>query len=109
MSVKKQRGFELDFDVELPERRRVGRERTEYKVTIEEFLNSEKDYARVKVPKDEKIKLSSLRLGFKNAINKLEVSDKAKPVMLEGKLYLVTKSYSDKKSWIWTAKRKPKK
>jgi len=109
MSVKKQRGFELDFDVELPERKKVGKQRTEYKLTIEEFLNSEKGYAQIKIPKDEKIKLSSLRLGLKNAIDKLEVSNKVKPAILEGKLYLYRKSYSDKEGWKWTVKRKSKK
>ena len=98
------RAYSLDFGAAAPKTERKGIRKPEYDNTIEIFLRSKNDYAEVKVPKDEK--LSNVQIGLKTAIERAEKSDIIKAVRRKGKLYLITKVYSDKQGWKWTIKRK---
>ena len=105
---KETKGFELDFDAELPVKERVGKQRTDYIVTVKKFLDSGKDHAQIKIPKDESTKLSGLRIGLKITIERMSVNDKVKPAILEGKLYLYSRDYAKDKGWKWETKRTKK-
>jgi len=98
------KAYSLDFGAAAPKTERRGIRKPEYDNTITIFVKSGKEYAEVKVPKDEK--LSNVQIGLKTAIERAEKSDIIKPVRRKGKLYLITKAYSDKQGWKWVVKRK---
>ena len=103
MSEEK-KAYSLDFSAAAPKTERKGIRKPEYDNTIELFLKSKNDYAQVKVP--EKEKLSNVQIGLKTAIERAEKSDIIKAVRRKGKLYLITKAYSDMQSWKWKITRK---
>ncbi len=98
------KAYSLDFSAAAPKTERKAIRKPEYDNTIEIFVKSKNDYAQVKVP--EKEKLSNVQIGLKTAIKRAEKSDNIKAVRRKGKLYLITKAYSDKQGWKWKITRK---
>jgi len=107
------KGFRLEFE-EPPKAEREGREPSPiYKDTINAFLDSGKDYAKLDVQgKLSKLQgknpLQSIRIGLSNAIKKSKADDKVKVITRKNSIYLVTKVYSEKQKWAWKTTRKSK-
>ena len=103
---EERKAYTLDFEAPAPKTERRGIQKPEYNNTVNMFLRNEKSYAEVKIPKGEKS--SSIQIGLKNAIKRMEKSNEIKPIRRKGKLYLITKDYSDKQGWVWKVIRKRK-
>ncbi len=66
----KEEGLTLDVDTKLPEPKKIGKRNVGYEKTINSFLESKKGTVHIPIPED--IKLSSLRLGLKSTITRLD-------------------------------------
>jgi len=95
--------FKLDFE-EPPKTVRKGRVREEYANTLDEFIKSGKQSAKVVLPEDEK--LFNVKTGIKNHIERLDLADKYKIIERKGSLYLITREYSDEQDWQWFIKKR---
>lgn len=100
------KAYTLNFEAEPPKTERKGRGKPEYKNTIDAFVLSEKDYAKVEIPRG--TKLFNVQLGLRSAIKRMGKAEEVKPITRKKELYLVTRAYSDKQKWKWTIIRKKK-
>lgn len=101
--MSERKAYKLDFEKEPPKAERKGRGKEEYIGTVQAFLESGGDYAKIEVPKGEKI--SNVFLGLKNAIRRMGRTEEFKAIRRKGALFLVTKAYSDKRGWKWKIER----
>jgi len=102
--MSENKAYKLDFEAEPPKTKRKGRGKPEYKDTIDAFVRSGKEYAKIEVPESEK--LSNVQLGLRSAIKRMGKAEEVKPITRKKELYLVTRAYSDKQKWKWKIIRK---
>ena len=103
---EERKAYVLDFKVEPPKAERKRRGKPEYQGTIDAFIESGNPYAKVTIPKTEK--LSNVQIGLKSAIVRMGKDNEVKAIRRKGALYLVTRAYSDKQGWVWKVIRKRK-
>ena len=107
--------FAFEFE-EPPKTERKGREPNPiYKNTVNAFLGTGRDWAKVTIPKEKLDKsvavkpILSFMSGLTNAIKNMKAEHKVKAIVRKDKLYLITKKYSDEQKWTWKVTRKKKK
>jgi len=105
--MSERNAYGLDFETEPPKAERgKGRGKAEYKGTIDAFVSSGKQFAKIQIPRD--VKLTNVRAGLKSAIRRMEKSGEVKIIVRKKTLYLISKDYADKRKWVWKVERKKK-
>jgi len=104
--MSERKAYGLNFETEPPKAERKGKGKAEYKETIDAFVRSGKQFAKIEIPKD--AKLLNVHVGLKSAIRRIGKSNEIKIIKRKKALYLITRSYSDKRKWIWKIVRKKK-
>ena len=105
--MSERKAYTLDFEEEPPKAERKGREPSiEYTGTIDAFISSGREFAKVEIPAGKK--LSVAQAGLRSAIRRMGKSNEVKTITRKKKLYLIAKPYSDKRKWTWKKERKKK-
>ena len=105
--MSESKAYGLDFETEPPKAERgKGRGKEEYRGTIDAFVSSGKQFAKIEIPTD--VQLINVRAGLKSAIRRMGKSDQVKIIVRKKTLYLIAKNYADKRKWVWKVERKKK-
>jgi len=111
---EERKAFSLEFEKPpKAEREGVGKQPNPlYTNTIDDFVNTKREYAKITIPKEEMDKseaekpLLTFKSGLASAIKRKKLDNRIKVITRKENLYLITKAYSDEQGWKWKVTRK---